>query len=125
MRRPLGKCQSSNPSQNFPSKVICSILALPLRNKASKLHWLWWNAVKVSKYIGGNRGLLCSRGGSLFGAKEVQGIYFFLKATLKTEIPHGGKAVVCQREVLCCGQAGSTARGHAIWPLSGLELYSS
>lgn len=41
---------------------------------------------------------------------------FFVKATLKTEIPHGGKAVVCQREVLCFGQAGSTARGHAIWP---------
>lgn len=51
--------------------------------------------------------------------------FVFLKATLKTEIPHGGKAAVCQREVLCFGQAGSTARGQAIWPLLGLELYSS
>lgn len=57
--------------------------------------------------------------------KKCKTFIFFLKAALKTEIPHDGKAVVCQKEVLCFGQAGSTARGHAIWPPLGLELYSS
>lgn len=57
--------------------------------------------------------------------RKCKAFIFFLKAALKTEIPHDGKAVVCQREVLRSGQAGSTARGHAIWPLLGLELYSS
>lgn len=51
--------------------------------------------------------------------------FVFLKVALKTEIPHDGKAVVCQREVLCFGQADSAAWGHAIWPLLGLEMYSS
>jgi len=48
------------------------------------------------------------RGGSLSGAKEVRGIYFYLKATLKTKIPPCGKALGCQSEVSCFGQVGGS-----------------